>query len=112
MTDWKVFKGNVEPHDELMGLPPPPPWRFSRHAEAPTDLQRPDGLDVQAEAKTAKPFLPSSEMVLAVNAALYLRRPMLITGKAGIGKSTLIAKVAHELKLGPVLRWPINSRAT
>ena len=62
--------------------------------------------------KTATPFLPSDEMVLAVNAALYLRRPLLITGKAGIGKSTLIAKVAHELKLGPVLRWPITCWAS
>ncbi|MFO1431259.1 MAG: MoxR family ATPase [Candidatus Competibacteraceae bacterium] len=58
------------------------------------------------------PFLPSEEMAIAVNAALYLRRPLLITGKPGTGKSTLIAKVAYELKLGPVIRWPISSRST
>jgi MoxR-like ATPase len=49
-------------------------------------------------------------MVLAVNAAFYLRRPLLLTGKPGTGKFTLISKVAYELKLGPVLRWPITSR--
>ena len=112
MIDWKVFTGNVPPHDGLEQLPDPPPWRFSRHGTAPATLRRPEQLNAAAEEKTATPFLPSDEMVLAVNAALYLRRPLLITGKAGIGKSTLIAKVAHELKLGPVLRWPINSRAS
>jgi MoxR-like ATPase len=49
-------------------------------------------------------------MVEMVNAALYLRRPLLITGKPGVGKSSLIYAVAHELKLGRVLRWPITSR--
>jgi MoxR-like ATPase len=51
-------------------------------------------------------------MILAVNTALYLRRPLLLTGKPGTGKSTLISKVAFELKLGPVLNWPISSRST
>ena len=51
-------------------------------------------------------------MIRAVNTALYLRRPLLLTGKPGTGKSTLISKVAWELKLGPVLRWPITSRST
>ena len=47
-----------------------------------------------------------------VNAALCLRRPLLITGKPGAGKSTLIYSVARELRLGPVLRWNITSRTT
>ncbi|WP_247683694.1 MoxR family ATPase [Micromonospora sp. D93] len=41
-----------------------------------------------------------------------LRRPLLITGQPGTGKSTLAYAVAHELQLGPVLRWPITSRTT
>jgi MoxR-like ATPase len=107
--DWKVFHGNREPHDALEELPAPPPWRFSRK---PAQLVRPSDLDINAEASRAGPFLPSDSMVIAVNAALYLRRPLLITGKPGTGKSTLVSKVAHELKLGPVIRWPINSRST
>lgn len=109
MTDWKIFLGDVSQHDNLEKLPDPPPWRFSRGL---SNLVRPENLDIKAESARAAPFLPSEAMIIAVNAALYLRRPLLITGKPGTGKSTLIAKVAHELKLGPVIRWPISSRST
>ncbi|MEV4511774.1 AAA family ATPase [Dactylosporangium sp. NPDC049525] len=47
-----------------------------------------------------------------VNAALCLRRPLLITGLPGSGKSTVIDSVAAELGLGEVLRWHITSRST
>jgi MoxR-like ATPase len=50
--------------------------------------------------------------ITMVNAALYLRRPLLITGKPGTGKSTLAYKIARELGLGPVLHWPISSKTT
>jgi len=110
-ADWKIFRGDGSQHAELGRLPAPPPWRFARGEHR---LERPDAPDawLNAEKTRAAPFLPSPEMVLAVNAALYLRRPLLITGKPGTGKSTLIAKVAYELGLGPVLRWPISSRST
>jgi MoxR-like ATPase len=109
MTDWKIFFGDGTQHDGLLTLPDPPPWRFARPLKK---LAIPDALEFDAEIARAAPFLPSPEMKLAVNAALYLRRPLLITGKPGTGKSTLISKVAYELKLGPVLRWPITSRST
>jgi MoxR-like ATPase len=51
-------------------------------------------------------------MIEAVNTALYLRRPLLVTGKPGNGKSSLIRAVARELRLGPVLRWSITSKST
>ncbi len=47
-----------------------------------------------------------------VNAALYLRRPLLITGRPGTGKSSLAYAIAYELGLGEVLKWPINTRST
>jgi MoxR-like ATPase len=47
-----------------------------------------------------------------VNAALFLRRPLLITGNAGVGKSTLAYAVAQQLGLGNVLRWGVTSRST
>jgi MoxR-like ATPase len=47
-----------------------------------------------------------------VNAALYLRRPLLVTGPPGIGKSSLAFRITRELGLGRVLRWPITSSTT
>ncbi|MFL9867273.1 MoxR family ATPase [Paraburkholderia fungorum] len=108
--DWKIFTGGA-PHDGLTTLPPPPPWRFA-HALAPLAPPAADLAGSESEARRARPFIVSDPMRIAVNAALYLRRPLLLTGRPGTGKSTLIAKVAHELRLGAVLRWPINSRST
>lgn len=110
MNSWKIFEGNAAPHEGLTRLPDAPPWRFGGRA-LPIGLP-PPSLDFDAEKLRAMAFLPTPEMVTAVNAALYLRRPLLLTGKAGTGKSTLISKVANELRLGPVLRWPITSRST
>jgi MoxR-like ATPase len=108
--DWKIFTGG-EPHptDELYRLPAAPPWRFLGRNQR---LSRPPRLDLEFERARALPFIPTEAMRMAVNAALYLRRPLLLTGKPGTGKSTLIAKVAYELSLGPVIRWPISSRST
>jgi MoxR-like ATPase len=47
-----------------------------------------------------------------VNAALYLRRPLLVTGKPGTGKTSLAYAVAYELDLGEVLYWSITTRTT
>jgi MoxR-like ATPase len=55
---------------------------------------------------------PDPQEVQMVNAALFLRRPLLVTGRPGTGKSTLAALIAQELRLGPLLRWPITSRST
>lgn len=108
--DWKIFTGSGQPHNGLADLPAAPPWRFSRAPRGLLLAAAPP--DSPEETRRAAPFIVTEQMKLAVNAALYLRRPLLLTGKPGCGKSTLIAKVAHELKLGRVLRWPINSRST
>jgi MoxR-like ATPase len=59
----------------------------------------------------AAAYRPGSKEIEMVNAALYLRRPLLVTGKPGTGKSTLADSVAWELQLGPVLKWVITSRS-
>ena len=43
---------------------------------------------------------------------VILRRPLLVTGKPGTGKSTLAYSIAYELALDPVLHWTITSRST
>jgi MoxR-like ATPase len=67
---------------------------------------RPDEVSRARFLQTAK------GTVELVNTALYLRRPLLVTGKPGVGKSTLALALAYELNLGPVLRWPITSHST
>jgi len=75
----------------------------------------PPAIDVEFTRRLGVPSTVSAseasdDEILTVNAALYLRRPLLITGTPGVGKSSLAYKIARELALGPVLRWPISSR--
>jgi MoxR-like ATPase len=95
--NWLIYRGSGEPHDGILSLPEPPPWR---------------GLDQrQKGADRARTYQIGPGEVDVVNAALRLRRPLLVTGKPGTGKSSLADNIAHELKLGPVLRWHITSRS-
>ena len=43
---------------------------------------------------------------------MYLRRPLLVTGKPGTGKTSLAYAVAYQLQLGEVLYWSITTRTT
>lgn len=96
-SSWKIYKGDgTIDGDAIHRLPPAPPWRrFDRFGDA------------RAETFKAPPGV-----VEMVNAALYLRRPLLITGDPGTGKSSLAYAVAHDLELGSVLTWHINSRSS
>ncbi|WP_228981121.1 MoxR family ATPase [Streptomyces sp. DH12] len=93
MTWQPFYTGTGEAPERRVELSAPPPWRaFPRRS-----------LHQQ--------FVPPRGLVEAVNAALVLRRPLLVTGPAGSGKSTVIEQVAAELDLGAVLRWHITSRS-
>ncbi|MFG2005780.1 AAA family ATPase [Spirillospora sp. NPDC048911] len=107
MPDWLLYRGTRTPHDGVDRLPPPPPWRS--FDGGPTLDIPPAGPAGHHQATT---YRPSDDAVQQVNAALYLRRPLLVTGPPGTGKSTLAYAVAHELGLGSVLHWPITSRVT
>ena len=104
-NEWQIFKGNnTQPHNDIEErLPAAPSWR-------------PFGTDispgVSRRKRRGKTFQTRPEEVKMVNAALYLRRPLLITGKPGTGKSSLAYAVAEELNLGEVLYWPITTRTT
>lgn len=104
MSEWQIYRGDGRVRD--VELPPPPPWRtFDGGA---TQAGVPETDDSEAGAT----FQVTPEVVDAVNAALSLRRPLLLTGIPGSGKSSLIDSVARELKLGAVLRWHVTSRST
>jgi MoxR-like ATPase len=107
--DWKLFLGKGDGKKRpVTQWPAAPPWRDflqKKNAESPTasNRQNPD---------RGRNYIATPEQAEMVNAALYLRRPLLITGRPGTGKSSLAYAIAFELDLGPVLRWPITSRST
>jgi len=109
--NWWVYKGDNTPHTGIGNLPPPPPWR---EFDGQVVEERPIEDDPQYEKRfgRGRTFQASEKEVEMVNAALYLRRPLLVTGKPGTGKSSLAYAVAHELNLGRVLRWSITSQTT
>lgn len=98
MDDWKIYKGNRDPHNDIVSkLPKPPPWR---------DFEK-SKMDIRGRT-----FRSTEREVEVVNLALYLRRPILVTGPPGSGKSSLAYSAAWELNLGKVMHWAINSRST
>lgn len=111
MTVWPIYTGTRAPHDGIKQLPDPPNWRTFDGEPA---LERPTAADPTTRRRlgVASTLPPAGDEVDMVNAALFLRRPLLITGDPGVGKSSIAYKVSEELRLGPVLRWPITSRST
>jgi MoxR-like ATPase len=54
-------------------------------------------------------YIADTDLVCAVNTALLLGKPLLLTGNPGTGKSQLAERVAWEFNLGPVLRFESQS---
>lgn len=116
-TAWWIYRGTGRPAADLdlaSALPDPPRWRSFDGGPV-----QPDPPDDEAELDRrlgvggylAEDQIDQHEVDM-VNAALYLRRPLLVTGKPGTGKSSLAYRIARELGLGRVLRWPITSKST
>lgn len=106
MTDWHIFQGNRTPKEKdyiAEHLPAPPNWRQTSVEET---------VAAQKKQQRGETFQATPDDIDMVNAALYLRRPLLVTGKPGTGKTSLAYAVAHELNLGEVLYWPITTRTT
>ncbi len=54
-------------------------------------------------------YIADPDLVCAVNTALMLGKPLLLTGNPGTGKSQLAQRVAWELNMGRVLRFESQS---
>ncbi|MFI1978928.1 AAA family ATPase [Streptomyces wedmorensis] len=104
--DWRLFRGNGERRD--VAFPEAPPWRRFDRPESESESESGTG----AKVPYPRPYLIGPDEADVVNAALHLRRPLLVTGQPGTGKSSLAHAIAHELNLGRVLQWPVNSRST
>src|SRR5215475_10617435 len=53
-------------------------------------------------------YIATEDLMVAVNAAVTLERPLLIKGEPGTGKTVLAHEIASSLKL-PLLTWHIKS---
>ncbi|WIY06009.1 AAA family ATPase [Amycolatopsis mongoliensis] len=117
--DWWIYRGTGHPLQDTHladRLPPPPPWRDFRRGDEPPAVDVPqDDAETDRRLGVELSFTAGHAdraEVDMVNAALYLRRPLLVTGKPGSGKSTLAYRISRELRLGRVLRWSVTSQTT
>ncbi|MGW6980229.1 AAA family ATPase [Streptomyces sp. NPDC054932] len=113
VKDWWLYHGSGAGADRRARLEAgsPPPWRD--FTGAPDPGYAPPGCAGAAWERTrqrGEGYVPDEPEKDVVNTALHLRRPLLVTGKPGVGKSTLAHSIAADLDLGPVLHWPITSR--
>jgi hypothetical protein len=117
--DWWVYRGTGRPMydiDLTQILPPPPPWR-NYGGPLPSSDGHPPEDDGEASRRLGSEFHLTEQHIDPheldmVNASLYLRRPLLLTGKPGVGKSALAYRIARELRLGRVLKWSISTHTT
>lgn len=106
--DFKNESPDPRPLDKIKC---PPPWRqfgTKAHPGGPAALRQMDAEQV----RRGKAYQIDEKTAELIDAALILHRPMLVSGHAGTGKSSLAYAIAWQFGLGNVLRWPITSRST
>jgi hypothetical protein len=113
VNDWWIYKGD-RATDRLGRLAAhQPPWRaFDGRIDDDYVVPSLDDDRYAGDRKRGAGYIADEPEIELVNTALYLRRPLLVTGVPGVGKSTLAYSIAEDLDLGPVLRWPVTSRTT
>jgi MoxR-like ATPase len=72
---------------------------------------RPAQLPGSRHARQTDPagYLPDPGLVDAINVALLLGQPLLVTGEPGVGKTQLAHSLAWELGFGPPLVFETKS---
>ena len=72
------------------------------------DGSTPDGRAPETRGEQGR-YLADSDLATAVNTALVVEQPLLVTGEPGTGKTMLAWSVASELGLGSVLEFHTRS---
>ena len=84
-----------------------PSRRISRATRTSASLLRQhEGI---MKFKGSEQYVATDDLMLAVNAAITLQRPLLIKGEPGTGKTMLAEEVSRALGL-PLLQWHIRAR--
>lgn len=111
MPDWRPYSGK-KISDAARGrwLRDAPPWRSPPAGQPPAHARQAPPLDPASRGRAERYVLYGDETLDRINIALLLRRPLLVRGDPGVGKSSLAYRLALDLGLGQVLRWEINSR--
>ncbi|MFY1650400.1 AAA family ATPase [Solwaraspora sp. WMMB762] len=109
---WWLYDGSGHPRLGADGgtWPDPPQWRaFNGGPDLPDPPDDPD----ETARRLGSPGVarPDRDQLDVINTALRLYRPLLVTGRPGVGKSSLAYQLARDLRLGRVLHWPITSRS-
>jgi len=101
-VDWHIYKGTGNGLINKADFPEAPPWR--KFSGKPNDYEVKDASESS--------LIVNDDVTDLVNLAIYLRRPLIVTGPPGVGKTSLAYDIAYELGLGKVLEWPITSSTT
>ncbi|WP_419664869.1 AAA family ATPase [Streptomyces sp. 2-1] len=114
VKDWWIYRGaGTAAEKQALLAEHRPPWRsFKGEPDPGYAPPGTSGASWDETHRRGAGYVPDEDEKDSVNTALYLRRPLLVTGKPGVGKSTLAHSIATDLELGPVLHWPITSRSS
>ena len=90
------------------------PFRLIRHeAEQPPSpellAQRPFTQRDRSFAADARRFIPGEALETAINSAIAVGEPLLITGEPGTGKTQAAYYVAYKLGIEPVIHFQVKS---
>ena len=53
-------------------------------------------------------YVATDDLIMAVNAAMTLERPLLVKGEPGTGKTELARQIATAMKM-PIIEWHVKS---